>query len=94
MQILRAWDSEVTETALGQLQDVVQQQLAKCSGYLSDSSDALILTCFSSESAAIRFALHVIDDCMQQVAWPEALLNNVMCEEVGALSKRSVGQAN
>jgi hypothetical protein len=86
MQILRAWDSEVTEAALELLQGVVQQQLTKCSGYLSDSGDAFTLTCFSSESAAIRFALHVIDDCMLQVAWPEALLNNVMCEEVGAAS--------
>ncbi len=84
MQILRAWDSQVTATALAQLQDVVQQQLAKCSGYLSDSSDAFILACFSSESAAARFALHVIDECMRHVAWPEALLKNGMCEEVGA----------
>ncbi len=87
MQILRAWDSQVTETALELLQGVVQQQLAKCSGYLSDSSDVFILTCFSSESAAARFAVHVIDDCMRQVAWPKALLKNVMCEEVGALKR-------
>ncbi len=87
MQILRAWDGEVTETALSQLQDVVQQQLTKCGGYLSDSTDAYILTCFSSEGAAIHFALHVIDMCMRQVAWPDALLNNGMCEEVGSLNE-------
>ncbi len=64
------------------MQDIVRQQLQGLNGYLSDATDSFVLACFVSEAAAVRFALLVIHNCLHSVAWPQALLHNILCEEV------------